>query len=133
MEVFGFTDFASLPNFPFIGAAGAIEGFNSVNCGTCWELTFVNSRGASKSINILGVNCFVTILRDQESDYTFPDRSCGCWDLQYCLGSYEQPDGQPGRATRQGQRHIYSSSRLCLRSQHLRNCRTYDVRTMLCL
>ncbi|KAJ7650370.1 Cerato-platanin [Roridomyces roridus] len=56
LEVFGFTDFASLPGFPLIGAAGAIEGFNSVNCGTCWELTFVNSKGTSKSINILGID-----------------------------------------------------------------------------
>ncbi|KAI0062041.1 allergen Asp f 15 precursor [Artomyces pyxidatus] len=32
--------FGSLPTFPNIGAAGAIAGWNSPNCGTCWELTY---------------------------------------------------------------------------------------------
>ncbi|KAF7374944.1 hypothetical protein MSAN_00380500 [Mycena sanguinolenta] len=40
LESKGFTTFGSLPKFPFIGAAGAVEGFNSVNCGTCWQLTY---------------------------------------------------------------------------------------------
>ena len=36
----GFTNFSSLPTFPFIGGAQAVEAFNSVNCGSCWNLTF---------------------------------------------------------------------------------------------
>ena len=36
----GFTNFTSLPGFPNIGGAFAVEGFDSENCGTCWALTF---------------------------------------------------------------------------------------------
>ncbi|KAI0329937.1 Cerato-platanin [Cubamyces sp. BRFM 1775] len=36
----GFTTFGSLPNWPFIGATDAIAGYDSPNCGTCWELTY---------------------------------------------------------------------------------------------
>lgn len=32
--------FSNLPTFPNIGGASAIAGWNSVNCGTCWNLTF---------------------------------------------------------------------------------------------
>ncbi|KAL5492931.1 hypothetical protein ACEPAI_4379 [Sanghuangporus weigelae] len=35
-----FTTFASLPTFPFIGGAQAVEGFNSAQCGSCWNITF---------------------------------------------------------------------------------------------
>ena len=56
VENLGFKTFGDLPNFPNIGGAPAITGFNSVNCGTCWNLTFVNSQGVSKSINILAID-----------------------------------------------------------------------------
>lgn len=56
LENKGFTTFGSLPNFPNIGGAPAVTEFNSVNCGTCWNLTFVNSAGVSKSINILAID-----------------------------------------------------------------------------
>ncbi|KAI0312114.1 Cerato-platanin [Amylostereum chailletii] len=36
----GFTTFGSLPSFPNIGATAAVEGFNSVNYGSCWQLAF---------------------------------------------------------------------------------------------
>ncbi|VDB94655.1 unnamed protein product [Peniophora sp. CBMAI 1063] len=36
----GFSTFGSLPTFPYIGAAQAIEGYNSANCGSCWKLTY---------------------------------------------------------------------------------------------
>ena len=29
-----------MPNFPNIGGAPAVGGFNSPACGTCWNLTF---------------------------------------------------------------------------------------------
>jgi hypothetical protein len=35
----GFHTFGDLPTFPNIGAAFAIEGYNSPSCGTCWNLT----------------------------------------------------------------------------------------------
>ncbi|KAJ7158816.1 cerato-platanin-related secreted protein [Mycena filopes] len=49
-------DFGSLPNFPFIGGAGAVAGFNSPNCWTCWELTYTNGSGVNKSINVLAMD-----------------------------------------------------------------------------
>ena len=47
----GFTTFGSLPDFPFIGGAAAVAGFNSPQCGTCWELTFNGT-----SINVLAID-----------------------------------------------------------------------------
>jgi hypothetical protein len=47
----GFTTFKSLPNFPNIGGASVIPGFNSPNCGTCWTLTFQNN-----SLNVLAID-----------------------------------------------------------------------------
>ncbi|KAJ7284918.1 immunomodulatory protein [Mycena rebaudengoi] len=56
LETLGYTTFGSLPNFPFIGAASAIAGWNSPQCGTCWKLTYTNSAGVAKSINVLAVD-----------------------------------------------------------------------------
>ncbi|CCL98474.1 uncharacterized protein FIBRA_00472 [Fibroporia radiculosa] len=36
----GYTTFESLPDFPNIGAAAAVTGWNSAECGTCWELSY---------------------------------------------------------------------------------------------
>ncbi|KAF8626294.1 hypothetical protein AX15_004965 [Amanita polypyramis BW_CC] len=56
--------FGSLPNFPYVGAAPTIEGWNSVNCGSCWQLTYVPDNGANQtSINMLAIDAgtkFVT-------------------------------------------------------------------------
>ena len=52
----GFTTFGSLPTFPLIGGAPAVTGFDSPDCGTCWELTYVNAEGVSTSINILAID-----------------------------------------------------------------------------
>lgn len=51
LETKGFTTFGSLPNFPFIGGAVAVTGFNSAACGTCWALTF-----NGKTINVLAID-----------------------------------------------------------------------------
>ncbi|KAJ7475789.1 immunomodulatory protein [Mycena latifolia] len=56
LETRGFTTFGSLPKFPFIGAVGAVEGWNSVNCGTCWQLTYTNATGGKKTIDVLAVD-----------------------------------------------------------------------------
>ncbi|KAJ7603600.1 Cerato-platanin [Mycena rosella] len=48
--------FGSLPKFPFIGAVGAVEGWDSVNCGTCWQLTYTNATGGKKTIDVLAVD-----------------------------------------------------------------------------
>ncbi len=47
----GFPTFGSLPTFPNIGGAAAISGFNSPQCGTCWELTY-----NGESINVLAID-----------------------------------------------------------------------------
>lgn len=43
--------FGKLPNFPNIGGASAVGGWNSAQCGTCWELSY-NGR----KINVLAVD-----------------------------------------------------------------------------
>ncbi|KAH9853380.1 Cerato-platanin [Lenzites betulinus] len=47
----GFSTFGSLPHFPNIGGAAAVAGWNSPNCGSCWQLTY-----NGKSINVLAVD-----------------------------------------------------------------------------
>ncbi|TCD60862.1 hypothetical protein EIP91_009395 [Steccherinum ochraceum] len=47
----GFTTFGSLPSFPNIGGAAAVEGFNSANCGTCWALNF-----QGVTVNVLAID-----------------------------------------------------------------------------
>ncbi|KAF6843586.1 Protein SnodProt1 [Colletotrichum musicola] len=37
--------------FPYIGGADAVAGWNSPNCGTCWQLTY-----NGKSINVLAID-----------------------------------------------------------------------------
>ncbi|KAF9059687.1 cerato-platanin-related secreted protein [Rhodocollybia butyracea] len=52
----GFSTFKSLPSFPNIGAFSAVSGWNSTNCGTCWEVTYTNAAGESTSLNVLAVD-----------------------------------------------------------------------------
>ena len=47
----GFSSFGSLPQFPNIGGAAAVAGWNDAACGTCWKLTY-----NGKSINVLAVD-----------------------------------------------------------------------------
>ena len=56
LETLGYTTLGSLPNFPNIGAAYAVAGWNSPACGTCWQLTYTNARGVSTSLNITAVD-----------------------------------------------------------------------------
>ncbi|ORY67399.1 eliciting plant response-like protein [Pseudomassariella vexata] len=41
----------AIPKFPYIGAAEAVSGYNSPNCGTCWALSY-----NGKTINILAID-----------------------------------------------------------------------------
>ncbi|KAJ3719933.1 snodprot1 [Lentinula raphanica] len=52
----GFTTFNSLPTFPNIGAFGAVTGWNSPECGTCWQISYTNSNGATKTLNAIAVD-----------------------------------------------------------------------------
>ncbi|KZT02580.1 immunomodulatory protein [Laetiporus sulphureus 93-53] len=47
----GYTTFGSLPDFPYIGGAFAVTGYDSPGCGTCWELTYNGT-----SINIFAID-----------------------------------------------------------------------------
>ncbi|KAH9950653.1 Cerato-platanin [Amylocystis lapponica] len=40
LESKGFTTFGSLPDFPKIGGAYVVTGWDSASCGTCWELSY---------------------------------------------------------------------------------------------
>ncbi|KAL5513434.1 hypothetical protein ACEPAH_3833 [Sanghuangporus vaninii] len=48
-----FPTFGSLPTFPNIGGASAIAGFDSTECGSCWQLTFPTT---GKSINVTAID-----------------------------------------------------------------------------
>lgn len=50
----GFTTIGSLPT-KNVGGAQAIPGWNSVECGTCWELTYEGT-----SINVLAIDHTLT-------------------------------------------------------------------------
>jgi hypothetical protein len=52
----GFNLFQDLPGFPHIGGAEAIAGWNSANCGTCWELAYTNAQNATTTINVLAID-----------------------------------------------------------------------------
>ncbi|KAJ2926336.1 hypothetical protein H1R20_g10749, partial [Candolleomyces eurysporus] len=54
----GFTTFGSLPKFPLIGGAFAVAGWNSPNCGTCWELAYARN-GTTTRINVLAIDVAV--------------------------------------------------------------------------
>ena len=47
----GFPTFGSLPSFPAIGGVSAVKGWNSPECGSCWQLTY-----GSNSIYVTAVD-----------------------------------------------------------------------------
>jgi len=52
-----FPTFGDLPNFPNIGGAPAVAGWNSPNCGTCWALTYTPPTGkVKKVIHVLAID-----------------------------------------------------------------------------
>jgi hypothetical protein len=56
LEAKGFSTFGSLPKFPLIGSASAVEGYDSNNCGTCWQLSYTNKSGSTKSVYMLAID-----------------------------------------------------------------------------
>ena len=56
LETRNYTTFGSLPKFPHIGGAAAVAGWNSPNCGTCWELTYTNAQNQTTSINVIAID-----------------------------------------------------------------------------
>jgi len=56
LETRGYTTFGSLPKFPHIGGTATVAGWNSPNCGTCWELTYTNAQKQNKTINVIAID-----------------------------------------------------------------------------
>ncbi|KAG6840618.1 hypothetical protein C0991_005517 [Blastosporella zonata] len=52
----GYKTLGALPKFPFIGGTANVPGWNSDKCGTCWKLTYANSKGVATSINVIAVD-----------------------------------------------------------------------------
>lgn len=54
----GYKTFGSLPSYPFIGGTSDIDGWNSPNCGSCYQLVYIdpNDETKKKSINILAID-----------------------------------------------------------------------------
>ncbi|KAI6111163.1 Cerato-platanin-domain-containing protein [Pisolithus sp. B1] len=51
LENLGYSTLGQVPNFPYVGGAYTVTGWNSPACGTCYNLTYEN-----KSISILAVD-----------------------------------------------------------------------------
>jgi len=52
----GYKTFGDLPSFPHIGAAYAVEGYNSASCGSCWELTYTKRDKTTKTIYVTAID-----------------------------------------------------------------------------
>ncbi|KAL0070427.1 hypothetical protein AAF712_002258 [Marasmius tenuissimus] len=50
-----FPNFGSVPGFPHIGAVDVVEGWNSLNCGACFRVTYTN-QGTTRSINVVAID-----------------------------------------------------------------------------
>ncbi|KAI0522158.1 EC5 protein [Xylaria bambusicola] len=48
---YGWNTQGQIPRFPNIGAAAAVAGWNSAQCGTCWKLTY-----KGRSVNVLAID-----------------------------------------------------------------------------
>ncbi|KAJ5618404.1 Cerato-platanin [Penicillium herquei] len=55
LESDGFTTFSSLPTFPLIGGAPTVDGWDSPNCGQCYQLHFESDK-VNETINVLAVD-----------------------------------------------------------------------------
>ncbi|RPB04207.1 Cerato-platanin [Choiromyces venosus 120613-1] len=53
----GYKTLGSIPGFPNLGGSGTITGWNSPNCGACYELTYTPPAPAAPIVlNIVGVD-----------------------------------------------------------------------------
>lgn len=52
----GYQIFGKIPGFPNIGAASAVEGYDSTSCGSCWELTYTKSDKTTKTIYMTAID-----------------------------------------------------------------------------
>jgi hypothetical protein len=52
----GYSTFGSLPAFPKIGGAAAVEGYNSISCGSCWNLSYTKDDKTTSSIYVIAID-----------------------------------------------------------------------------
>ncbi len=52
----GYKTFGDLPNIPHIGAASAVEKYDSASCGSCWELTYTKPDKTTKTIYVTAID-----------------------------------------------------------------------------
>lgn len=52
----GYQTFGQIPNFPHIGAAAAVEGYDSASCGSCWALTYTKSDKTTETIYVTAID-----------------------------------------------------------------------------
>ena len=52
----GWRTLGNAPKSVYVGGAPAVAGWNSPNCGTCWQLTYTDAKKAPKSITVLAVD-----------------------------------------------------------------------------
>lgn len=53
---YGYNTMGEIPTYPNLGGAPQVEGYNSIYCGSCWDLTYTDSRGESSSVTYTAVN-----------------------------------------------------------------------------
>lgn len=52
----GYNTFGDIPAWPFIGGAPQVQSTNSPSCGTCWELSYVNTNGITLFLYFLAID-----------------------------------------------------------------------------
>ena len=52
----GYNKFGDLPTFPNIGGTSNIAGWNSPECGTCWNLTYTTQEGEQRMVTITAID-----------------------------------------------------------------------------
>ncbi|KKY37726.1 putative eliciting plant response protein [Diaporthe ampelina] len=48
---YGYQTQGAIPQFPYVGGAAEIAGWNSASCGTCWQLSY-----GGRTINVLAID-----------------------------------------------------------------------------
>ncbi|KUI52612.1 Protein SnodProt1 [Cytospora mali] len=48
---YGYQTQGAIPDFPYVGGADVIAGWNSADCGTCWQLSY-----GGRTINVLAID-----------------------------------------------------------------------------
>ncbi|KAF8913647.1 cerato-platanin-related secreted protein [Mucidula mucida] len=48
----GYTTLDSLPTYPYVTSSYAVPGWNSPQCGACWNLSYTDNTGKTNSIKV---------------------------------------------------------------------------------